>query len=106
MHRVILKTPKGMDTDHRNGDGLDNRRCNLRICTKSQNSINRKMQSNNTSGYRGVYWHKRDKKWLAHIKIDGKKINFGYCSTKEQAAEAYNEAAKKHYGEFARLNII
>lgn len=107
MHRVIINTPKGMDTDHANGDGLDNRRCNLRICTKSQNSINKKIQSNNTSGYRGVYRVKSRKKcWRVGVEINNKRKTLGYFNTKEEAALVYNEAAKKHYGEFARLNNI
>lgn len=106
MHRVIMKTSKGMDTDHINGDGWDNRRDNLRICTRSQNKMNGNIHKDNTSGYKGVFWQKRDKKWMAQIQIDGKLKYLGLFITKEEAALAYNEAAKELFGEFARLNNI
>mgnify|MGYP001606453598 CR=1 FL=1 len=104
MHQEVLKPPKGMYPDHINRDGLDNRRWNLRICTTSQNGINKGKQKNNTSGYKGVCWHKRDEKWQARIKVDKKPMYLGYFNTKEEAALAYNEAAKQYFGEFAKLN--
>lgn len=106
MHREIMKTPKGMDTDHTNGNGLDNRKENLRICAHSQNQKNCKKYNNNSSGYKGVCWHTRDKKWAVGIQMNGEKIYLGLYVTKEKAAIAYNEAAKKLFGEYARLNII
>lgn len=104
MHREILKTPQDMDTDHINMNGLDNRRNNLRICTRSQNYMNRGKYKDNISGYKGVYWY--NKKWVAQIKVNAKQIYLGRFKDKEQAAEAYNKAAKKYHGEFARLNNI
>ena len=106
MHREILKCPKGLFIDHINRNGLDNRKNNLRVCSKSQNMMNTLIPKNNTSGYKGVSWSKRDKKWMAYIKIKNKFNNLGYFNIKEQAALAYNDAAKKYHGEFARLNKI
>lgn len=106
MHREIIKPPDNMFTDHINRDSLDNRRSNLRICTYSQNRMNSKKNKNNTSGYRGVDWHKIAKKWRACIRINKKNKFLGYFNTKEQAALAYNGAAKKKFREFANLNLI
>lgn len=106
MHREIMNTPKGIDTDHINGHGWDNRVNNLRICTKSQNSANRGKQENNISGFKGVTWNTQKKKWMAQIQANRKYKNLGYFSIKEEAAIVYNEAAKKYHGEFAKLNHI
>lgn len=104
MHRIIIKTPKNMETDHINRNGLDNRKYNLRICTNSQNQMNRGKPKNNKSGYKGVYWNKKDKRWRAEIMVN-QHLNFlGNFSMKEDAALAYNKAAIKHYGEFAYQN--
>ncbi len=109
MHRVILER-KGFknfaNTDHRNRDKLDNQRKNLRPATVKQNQCNRDMQSNNTSGYKGVYWHKRDRNWQAYIQVNGKRIYLGYYDNLKEAAQAYNKAALKYHGEFARLNKV
>lgn len=106
MHREILKTPKGFHTDHINGDGLDNRRNNLRICTGAQNLMNRGKTKANKSGFKGVCWNKANKKWHAQIEVDGKNKHLGFFDVKEQAALAYNEAALKYYDEFAKLNNL
>lgn len=92
--------------DHKNGDRLDNRFINLRPATWSQNSINAKRHRDNTSGYKGVCFAKTREKWKACINIDKKRKHLGYFSTAVEAAIAYNEAAAKHYGEFAYLNEI
>lgn len=97
------KLAKGEFPDHINGNGLDNRRENLRLATRSQNSINRGKQSNNKSGYKGVSWNKRDKRWTAQITINKHIINLGGFDTPEQAYEAYKEAAKQYHGTFANL---
>ncbi|MCY7423508.1 HNH endonuclease [Bacillus amyloliquefaciens] len=106
MHRVVVNAPSGFDVDHINGNKLDNRRENLRIATRSQNNANKRMQSNNTSGYRGVNWHKQRRKWVAKIQVDRKSIHLGLYEKKEDAARAYNKAAVLYYGEFAQLNNI
>lgn len=103
MHRVIMGTPDGMDTDHRDGDGLNNRRSNLRIATRSQNMHNKKMQGNNTSGYKGVHWHKGRRMWQANIKLNDKRKYLGSFNTREEASAAYWAAAQEMHLDFARL---
>ena len=78
MHSVIAKTPKGLETDHIDGDTLNNQKRNLRVCTKSQNQHNRKISSNNKSGFKGVSYNKKNKKWQADIQCNGVKIYLGY----------------------------
>lgn len=106
MHREIMSTPDGMETDHVNGDGLDNRRANLRICTHAENGRNRKAQDGSMSGYKGVSWIKRDRKWRAQIKVGGSLFFLGQSKNPIGCAVAYNEAAKKYFGKYARLNKI
>ncbi len=108
MHRLLMGLDKGCAKviDHIDGNGLNNQKCNLRICTIQQNCQNRKSQKNNTSGYKGVSFDKQYLKWKARICAKDKRTVIGYYVNKEQAALAYNEAAKKHYGEFASLNQI
>lgn len=106
MHREILKTQKGYDTDHINGDRLDNRRCNLRICTRSQNMLNVLGNKNTTSKYKGVDWHKSTGMWRIRIMVDGKRINLGYSHSEDDAARIYNAAAVTHHGKFAKLNEV
>lgn len=103
MHRFVLgDIPSGMVVDHINGDGLDNRRSNLRICTQRENSRNRGAKR----GFRGVSWKADIGRWRARIMVDRREISLGAFDTQESAAAAYNEAAIEHYGAFARLNII
>lgn len=104
MHREIMRPDDGVEVDHVNGDGLDNRRCNLRVCTHAENLRNRRMHANNTSGYKGVCWDKQRGKWRAVIRLNGKLKFIGLFGTAADAGAAYNEAAKKHHGVFARLN--
>lgn len=92
-------------TDHINGDGLDNRRVNLREATHAENMRNRRRQVNNTSGFVGVSRHKQKRKWEARLRVDGKKRHFGYFETAETAAHARDTAARELHGEFARLNF-
>lgn len=106
MHRVIMEAPKGIDTDHINGDGLDNRRYNLRICTHQQNIRNQRPQINRTSQYKGVSKHSRTGRWQCGIQHNSKVIWLGYFDNEEEAGLAYNTAATELFGEFARLNII
>ena len=108
MHRLILNAPKEMETDHINHNGLDNRRSNLRFATNQQNSFNQKInkKKSSSSEYKGVSWNKRDKKWYAQIYIDYKLHYLGYFDDEQDAALAYNEAAKKLFGEYACLNLV
>lgn len=109
MHRDILKLVGSETADHKDLDKLNNQRDNLRRCSKADNNRNRNRLRNNTSGYTGVYLKKekwREKKWVAEIHVDNKKISLGHFATKEDAAKAYNLAAKKNHGDFAQLNTF
>lgn len=107
MHRVILERKigrelyKGEQVDHINHDTLDNRRENLRLATRSQNLMNRIKQQNNTSGYKGVSWHKHSQKWRATIKIGSRHTHLGLFDTPKDAYDAYCKAADELHGEFA-----
>lgn len=108
LHRYITNTPKGMEVDHINGNGLDNRKVNLRICTRAENGRNRKMSIKNKSGYHGVHFantENRKKRWTAMIRFGGKKRYIGRYFTVEEAARAYDEKAKIYHGEYATLNF-
>lgn len=104
MHRQILGLERGdpQIIDHANGDGLDNRRENLRFCTYTQNAQNSRIRKDNKSGYKGVYLHLPGR-WRSRIKVDGRYICLGVYKNPEEAAEAYRRAAQKYFGEFARL---
>lgn len=103
LHRLLLNAPKGVQVDHINGNALDNRRSNLRLATLQQNCFNRPKRSDGKySKYKGVGMPP----WSARIKVIGKTILLGTYKTEEDAALAYNEAATKYFGEFARPNII
>lgn len=107
MHRVIMNPPKGMEVDHINGNKLDNRRSNLRLCTRAENAKNIGAPINNKTGYKGVWYVPRLKnKYVSAIGKDGHLRHLGCYPTPEAAAAAYNEAAKRLHGEFARLNVI
>ena len=99
MHRFILNAPKGKQVDHKNMNGLDNQRKNLRICTNLENMRNYSKPQNNTSNFKGVSWHKRGKIWRAYIKLNYKQIHLGHFSDKLSAAKAYNKAATKYFRE-------
>ncbi len=109
MHREILGLPLGDPRygDHRNGDGLDNQRDNLRVSDAALNAYNRRLNANSTSGYKGVSLKKwrRSESWIAQIQSDGTKIHLGSFETAEAAARAYDMAAMKYHGEFAKLNF-
>lgn len=102
MHTQITKTQQGMQVDHIDGNGLNNQRDNLRVCTSADNQKNRGKNSNNTSGFKGVSLHKGDNKWQARIRVNRKLILIGMFPTPELASEAYIEACRKYHGEFAR----
>ena len=105
MHRVVLKAIKGQISDHRNCDGLDNQRHNLRLVTRSQNGQNQRINIKGSSKYKGVSWHKRDQIWRARIKLYGKFIHLGNYHNETIAAWAYDQMAKNLFGEFARVNF-
>lgn len=102
LHRFIMDCPSGLFIDHVNGNTLDNRRENLRICTKAENNRNRCINKNNKSGFKGVSWDKKTSKWRAFVYKNGKSIYCGLFITPEEAHKAYYEASKKYYGEFVR----
>jgi hypothetical protein len=94
MHREIMSPPEGMELDHRNGNGLDNQRGNLRVCTRIQNTQNIRLNSNNKSGYKGVYYNDAcRRKWIAAINHNKKAYYLGCFATPEEAALAYNQKA-------------
>lgn len=110
MHRFILDAPQGSVVDHINGNGLDNRRTNLRLATHRQNCRNRRgAERTSTSSYLGVSWHKKGKKWVAFIceRKDGRGVStyLGLFSNEEDAARAYDAAARIRFGRFASLNF-
>lgn len=109
LHRELMGvTDPRVLVDHINGDTLDNRRCNLRLSTKSTNGCNRPKTRANTTGYKGVVLHTQCKspRWMATITVHGKHKYLGLFPTPEEAAKHYNEAALLHFGEYARLNKL
>ena len=107
LHNLVLKPKKGKLVDHKNQNRLDNRRENLRYATRSQSQVNRTLiQPNNTSGFRGVYWYKKEKRWRVNVKIKGKKQLIGVYDNPIDAAKAYNKASVELNGEFAVLNEV
>ena len=106
MHVYLLDPPPGYQVDHVDGDGLNNRRINLRICRRSQNQGNARIRKDCSSGVKGVTFHKREKKWRARIQVNHKRMDLGRHRTKDDAAEAYAKAAFKYFGEFARPECV
>ena len=101
LHRFILNFPIGQ-VDHINGNRLDNRKHNLRIVTPHQQSMNKGISKNNTSGIKGVYWNKVSKKWIAYIMINRKMIYLGQSKDKSKCGTIRRIAEKKHFGQFSR----
>lgn len=102
MHNFVAGLPY---VDHINGNGLDNRRANLRPATVSQNQANQRKRRDNTSGYRGVQWHPPGRTWRAVIRVKGRLISLGYYPVREDAARAYDRAAVEFFGPYARPNF-
>ena len=105
LHRFLLNPPEDMEVDHIDRDGLNNTRSNLRLATRRENMINRGMSPRNVSGYRGVSWAARDRRWLAQICVEGKTIHLGSFRDPAEAAKVYDEAAKEYHGLWAQLNF-
>lgn len=107
MHRAILGINSKTKVDHKDGDGLNNQRQNIRVATTSQNGGNRRKQAKPTSSkFKGVCWHKRDKVWQVMIMANGKYTYVGFFQSEVEAAMAYNKAATSLFGEFAHLNEV
>lgn len=104
MHRVILGAPSGLQTDHKNHDTLDNRKQNLRTCTASQNQANQQ-KTRGEAKFKGAYYHKKCKKWVAQIQFHNKRLWVGVFDSEIEAAKAYDVKAKELFGGFARLNL-
>ena len=104
MHREIITFASNKVTDHRDGNGLNNCKANLRSCTQQQNKFNQRMpRKDNKLGVKGVCWHKQHKKFYPTIAVNGKKMHLGFFDILEDADKAYRIAEKKYFGEFARL---
>ena len=110
MHRVVAAriglVIGNQQIDHVDGDGLNNCRNNLRVASQSQNRANLRQYQNNTSGFKGVVWDRCRRKWVAKLQVAGRDYNCGGFENPRDAARAYNEAALKHFGEFAKLNFV
>jgi hypothetical protein len=102
LHREITGCCKGFEIDHVNGDTLDNRRMNLRVCSHAENMRNRRLNRNNKSGFKGVVCH--GNKWRAEIKHNGRKMHLGIFDKKEDAARVRRDAEIKLFGDFVRQN--
>jgi len=111
LHSSIIQlsgqiVPINCKIDHKDQDKLNNLESNLRICTQAQNAQNSKLRSDSTSGWTGVSLFKHNRKYEAHITLNGKKKHIGYFKLAEDAARAYNTAALKYFGEFEVLNNV
>jgi hypothetical protein len=105
MHREVAQPPPGLEVDHINGNGLDNRRSNLRLVTRQQNSMNRGLNRNNTTGYKGVTRPMGSRSYIASVKFNYRRIYLGSFPTAESAARAYDAAARRYHGEHAYTNF-
>lgn len=105
MHRIIMKAKKGQEIDHRDGNGLNNQKSNLRFCTHGQNKMNCVKKVNSSSKYKGVYWHQPSGKWIARINLNKKRFHLGSFDSEYKAACVYDEKAKELFKEFAKPNF-
>lgn len=106
MHRLIVNPEVGQCVDHVNGNGLDNRRSNLRACSHQENMRNRRTTDvAGVSRFKGVYWEAKKRLWRARIAVDKKYKSLGRYKVEEDAARAYDRAARVYFGEFARVNF-
>lgn len=104
LHRAIMNPADGLQVDHIDGNGLNNQRSNLRVCTHAENARNRRLNKRTTTGLKGVYQRRGSDKWQARIRVDGRFLCLGQFGSKLEAAKAYDEAAVRMRGEFARTN--
>lgn len=102
MHRLVSAAPAGLEVDHKDLDGLNNQKANLRFATLAENQHNRPAYKNNTSGFKGVSFRKKLNKWQAYISLGGKKKHLGFHNTPEQAHAAYCRASEELHGVFGR----
>lgn len=106
MHRILMDTQPEQEVDHADHDGLNNRRENLRLCTKAENQYNRRKRSDETSSrFKGVSWDKARAKWQAGIKVDRHNLYLGRFADEVEAARAYDAEARSRFGDFASLNL-
>jgi hypothetical protein len=103
MHRLIANAPDHLEVDHINGDGADNRKDNLRLCTHAENLRNRGRAKHNASGHKGVWFSKQSNRFIAETRLNGKKIHVGSFKTAEEASEAYKAKALEVHGDFANI---
>jgi hypothetical protein len=103
LHREIMNASPGTHIDHISGNTLDNRKQNLRICSRAENNCNLKRRVDNTSGYKGVSFDKKKNKWASYISKNKRHHFLGYFDTQESAYIAYCEASKKYHGEYGRI---
>lgn len=101
LHRLITDAERGYVVDHINHETLDNRKCNLRVVTQTQNNMNRRLEKRNTSTVTGVSWFKANERWSAYISVNKKRIHLGYFNTLEEAKEARGKAEEIHFGKHA-----
>jgi hypothetical protein len=105
MHRQLMDFPTGSQIDHIDGNGLNNLRCNLRICTSAHNSMNRKKRKNTSSKYKGVAWEKGKNRWYVSIKVGRKSYYLGKVGSEKEGALVYDKIAREWFGQYARLNF-
>ena len=105
MHRLLLNAPPHLLVDHRDGNGLNNRKANLRLCTNKENARNARPSKGGSSRYKGVSWHKAKKKYDARIEVDGKRYSLGCFHDEIEAAVVYDIKAMELFGEFAYFNF-
>ncbi len=100
MHRLLMDAPDSLEVDHKDGNGLNNQRSNIRLATKSQNRMNRPKQSRNISGFKGVSWDKIHRAWIAYITLDGVQKNLGYFKSKQEAYQHRCKVSIEYHKEF------
>lgn len=105
LHKLMIDVDSSYDIDHANGNKLDYRRKNLRVCTHQQNCFNQKLKKNNTTGYTGVSYAKNIRKYESYIHYNGHKYSLGYFDTAQEAAAMRDQKSMELFGEFSRLNL-